>query len=199
MPGRKAIRGRGGPPGRGRGRAIEPAEDDQPPPRVAPQANMREPNEAEESLPNPEPMDVDPSPNSSPVTIPTETPAPTPARPAAPWPVLPPGQASSSLTTTTTSKTASGQTPAATAAAPSKFKPKAIRRTKDERDRLVADEFKRAEKAKADAKREAERASRGRGRGARGRGDAMGRPKEAPRSTAHGIFGITPEEMGMFP
>ena len=194
-PGRKPGRGRGGAAGRGRGKAAPPAEGEQPFAQVAPQANMQEAADTEETLADPEPMDVDPSPNSSPVTIPTETPAPTPARPSGSRPILPTSRASSSVRSNTAPNTTSGQTPSA---APPKFKPKAIRRKQDEREALGRLEEERQKQAKRDAQREIDFANRGRGRGrgARGRGDAMGR-RETPRTTATGVFGITPEEMGM--
>lgn len=156
--------------GRGRGKSIPAAE----PPETA--------------VSTPEHMHIDPSPNSSPATIPTETPAPTPARVTT---SRPDGPSTSGPSGTLRPRVGAKET-----AAPSKFKPKNVRRGADEREELARKEMQRvADLAQAAAKNDA---PRGRGRGAaRGRGDAMGRKVE-PRTTASGTFGIAPAEMGRF-
>jgi len=179
------ARGRGR--GRGRGKAIPAAE-----PASTPSAAL-----TETAVSTPEHMHIDPSPNSSPATIPTETPAPTPARAST---LRSDGPSTSSGPSGTRNKIGGNQT-----AAPSKFKPKNIRRNVDEREELARKEIERVQELGRQAARAAAReeaaASRGRGRGgfgARGRGDAMGRRGEDKRTTASGTFGVLPAELGMF-
>lgn len=79
------------------------------------------------------------------------------------------------------------------AAAPSRFKPKNIRRSAKELEEIARKENERIEKAAEKEAKAAERLERGRGRGAfrGGRGGAMGeRPKV--KTTASGVFGQAP-------
>jgi DNA-directed RNA polymerase III subunit RPC4 len=133
------------------------------------------------------------SPNSSPADAPTETPASTPARV--------PVQRLDSLSTRG-GPSARGARAGATS---SRFKPKAVRRGAEEREK-AAREIEEKKRAKdKDAAREAreadrERGGRSRGRGmgmrGRGRGDAMGRGGLNRASVASGPFGMAPAGPG---
>jgi len=174
--------------GRGRGRGKSTPSDSHP---VSGPSDAAFPDIAAST---PEHMHIDPSPNSSPATIPTETPAPTPARVTTQRPDEP-----SSSVAPAAARTKIGAKE--TGPAPSKFKPRAVRRTAEEREKMGREEMERKERLAKAAARDEERAARGRGRGGfagRGRGDAMGRRDTNQKSTASGIFGIAPEEMGMF-
>ena len=134
--------------------------------------------------PPPETDDNDPN---SPATIPTETPAPTPVRPS-----------TGTLPTRGRGGVRGGRGGrGASAAAPSKFKPKIIRREQSEREGLAREELKRKQDAADAAAREEARGSRGGARGfpSRGRGDAMGRGREQQRTTSTGVFGVLPAAM----
>lgn len=145
------------------------------------------------------------SPNASPASAPTETPAPTPVRA--------PVQRLESLANR------SGISASRAAPSVSKFKPKGVRRDKDERDRAEREELARLD-ARAAEERKAliaegdvgrvvggsigVRGDRGRGRGgrvtARGRGGTRGRggmDSGLPR-TASGPFAIAPHAAGEY-
>lgn len=133
------------------------------------------------------------SPNLSPASIPTETPAPTPA------------QVSHRSSTQRLDSLAPGRvrgrgrgrgTTPSVGAAPPSFKPKAVRRDQNERQRAADEERKRVEERDRQAEWAENRAAGGRGRanfrGAqRGRGDAMGK-RMVTISTASGIFSQLP-------
>lgn len=131
------------------------------------------------------------SPNSSPASAPTETPAPTPARP--------PTQRLDSILPGPSINTRG-------TISRGKFKPRAVRRDKDEREKAEQEELARINAREVELRAQgvgiAPAASRGgfarglarglgRGRG-RGRGDAMGRG----RLLASGLFGIAPAAPG---
>jgi DNA-directed RNA polymerase III subunit RPC4 len=144
-------------------------------------------------------QDADPSPNSSPATVPTETPAPTPARPTQQPDESAAGSSAVASPTRGGGGVTRGKRGRGGTAAPSKFKPKIIRREQSEREELAREEQKRKETAAAQVAREEARLSRGRGRGfpGRGRGDAMGRGRDDRKTTATGTFGVAPAELGI--
>jgi DNA-directed RNA polymerase III subunit RPC4 len=84
---------------------------------------------------------------------------------------------------------------AAKPAAPSRFKPKNVRRDASELEEIARKEHDRLAAIAAENAREASAKMRGRGRPVRGRGDAMGRGGTMRKTTATGTFGIAPESL----
>lgn len=210
----KAARGAARGRGRGRGKATVDSEESHAPAIASEQFNSDQPSTsaAFADVPtNTTPQHLlnesEPSPNSSPATIPTETPASTPARPG-------PAQTESSNSNAPHNGPLSFSTArggrggrgagaarggvrggAAPAPAPSRFKPKNVRRDASELEEIGRKELDRLAAIAAENAREASRQARGRGRPPRGRGDAMGRGGFGRKSIATGTFGIAPESM----
>lgn len=84
---------------------------------------------------------------------------------------------------------------AAKPSAPSRFKPKNVRRDAGELEEIARKEHDRLAAIAAENAREASRQMRGRGRPSRGRGDAMGRGRGLRKTTATGFLGVAPESL----